>query len=68
MTGMPHTGRTEDLFRQVYAEQFAVLVRLAYLTTGSRPTAEDLVQDVFLKLHQHWHHSEAHRNGQPPHR
>ncbi len=52
---MPHTRHTEDLFRQVYAEQFAVMVRLAHLTTGSRPAAEDLVQDVFLKLHQHWH-------------
>jgi RNA polymerase sigma-70 factor (sigma-E family) len=41
-------------FRQVYAEQFPTMVRLAYLTTGSLPAAEDLVQDAFVQLHRHW--------------
>jgi RNA polymerase sigma-70 factor (sigma-E family) len=35
------------LFRQHYAE----LVRLAVMMVGDRSTAEDVVQDVFAKLH-----------------
>jgi RNA polymerase sigma-70 factor (sigma-E family) len=35
------------LFRQHYAE----LVRLAVMLVGDRATAEDVVQDVFAKLH-----------------
>jgi RNA polymerase sigma-70 factor (sigma-E family) len=35
------------LFRQHYAE----LVRLAVMMVGDRPTAEDVVQDVFARLH-----------------
>ena len=35
------------LFRQHYAE----LVRLAVMLVGDRPTAEDVVQEVFTKLH-----------------
>ena len=29
-------------------------VRLAFLMTGSQPTAEDIVQDAFLGLHRRW--------------
>ena len=29
-------------------------VRLAFVMTGDRPTAEDLVQDAFLGLHRRW--------------
>jgi len=35
------------LFRKHYAE----LVRLAVMLVGDRPTAEDVVQDVFARLH-----------------
>jgi RNA polymerase sigma-70 factor (sigma-E family) len=35
------------LFRRHYAE----LVRLAVMLVGDRPTAEDVVQDVFVRLH-----------------
>jgi RNA polymerase sigma-70 factor (sigma-E family) len=35
------------IFRQHYAE----LVRLAVMLVGDRPTAEDVVQDVFARLH-----------------
>jgi RNA polymerase sigma-70 factor (sigma-E family) len=35
------------LFRQHYAE----LVRLAVMMVGDRPAAEDVVQDVFARLH-----------------
>jgi DNA-directed RNA polymerase specialized sigma24 family protein len=30
------------------------LVRLAFVMTGDRPTAEDIVQDAFLGLRRHW--------------
>jgi RNA polymerase sigma-70 factor (sigma-E family) len=39
-------------FRAVYAAQFTTLVRLAYVTTGGLPTAEDMVQDVFVDLYR----------------
>ena len=39
---------TEELF----AHQREALVRLAYLLTGSRAVAEDLVQDAFVQLHR----------------
>jgi RNA polymerase sigma factor (sigma-70 family) len=29
-------------------------VRLAFVMTGSQPTAEDIVQDAFLGLHRRW--------------
>jgi DNA-directed RNA polymerase specialized sigma24 family protein len=35
------------IFRQHYAE----LVRLAVMLVGDRPTAEDVVQEVFANLH-----------------
>jgi RNA polymerase sigma factor (sigma-70 family) len=37
-------------FRELYESQFAPLVRLAYVTTGSLPAAEDVVQEVFAEF------------------
>ncbi|MGY0237060.1 SigE family RNA polymerase sigma factor [Longispora urticae] len=46
-------GVTDDVgFRAVYADHFVPLVRLAYVTTGGWPAAEDLVQDVFVDLYR----------------
>lgn len=39
-------ARSVEVFDAVYAEQYAPLVRLAYLTIGSRAAAEDVVQDI----------------------
>lgn len=39
-------------FRAVYAAHYANLVQLAYVTTGGRAAAEDLVQDVFVDLYR----------------
>lgn len=36
----------------------SALVRFATGLTGSRATAEEIVQDGFMKLHQHWHEVE----------
>lgn len=37
-------------FDAVYASQFAPMVRLAYVTTGSLAAAEDVVQEAFVEL------------------
>jgi RNA polymerase sigma factor (sigma-70 family) len=46
-------------FADVYAGQFAPLVRLAFVTTGSLPVAEDVVQDVFAELYRRFDEVEA---------
>jgi RNA polymerase sigma-70 factor (sigma-E family) len=43
------TPRAVEVFDRVYAAHYVPLVRLAYLTTGSLPAAEDVVQDVFVE-------------------
>ncbi len=40
--------------RQVFDAEESPLLRYAYGLVGQRETAEDLVQDAFLKLHAHW--------------
>ncbi|NJM36761.1 MAG: sigma-70 family RNA polymerase sigma factor [Akkermansiaceae bacterium] len=53
--------RREDLpqeekpsFGQVFAAEESPLLRFAQSFVGQRETAEDIVQDAFLKLHAHW--------------
>lgn len=43
--------QTFDVF---YREQWAKMVRLAWLMTGSRELAEDLVQDAFVQVGAKW--------------
>ena len=43
-----------DTLQQVFAAEESPLLRYAYGLVGQRETAEDLVQDVFLRLHTHW--------------
>jgi RNA polymerase sigma-70 factor (sigma-E family) len=38
----------------LYGEMYQPMLRLAYLLTGSRPVAEDVVQDCFARLYQRW--------------
>jgi RNA polymerase sigma factor (sigma-70 family) len=40
--------------RQVFETEESPLLRYAYGLVGQRETAEDLVQEAFLKLHTHW--------------
>jgi len=40
--------------RQVFEAEESSLLRFAYGLVGQRETAEDLVQEAFLKLHAHW--------------
>jgi RNA polymerase sigma factor (sigma-70 family) len=41
-------------FRQVFAAEETPLLRFAHGLVGQRETAEDVVQDAFLRLHSHW--------------
>jgi DNA-directed RNA polymerase specialized sigma24 family protein len=50
---------SEQALAAVYSADFERLVRLAYLLTGSRVIAEDLVQDSFLRLQDRWHDGRA---------
>ncbi|WP_211588788.1 sigma factor [Allorhizocola rhizosphaerae] len=43
-------------FASVYSREYAGLVRLAYLTTGSVGAAEEVVQDVFAAWYRHGAH------------
>jgi RNA polymerase sigma factor (sigma-70 family) len=40
--------------RQVFETEESPLLRFAHGLVGQRETAEDLVQEAFLKLHAHW--------------
>lgn len=41
-------------FEDCYRAHFAEMVRLAFLLTGSLETAQDVVQDSFVRLHRRW--------------
>lgn len=40
--------------RQIFEAEETPLLRFAHGLTGVRETAEDLVQEAFLRLHKHW--------------
>lgn len=42
----------DEWFDTVYSAHYPSLVRLAYLTTGNLPAAEDVVQDVFIEWYR----------------
>jgi RNA polymerase sigma-70 factor (sigma-E family) len=41
-------------FDELFAEQFPRLVRVAALIVGSTATAEEIVQDAFIKVYRRW--------------
>jgi RNA polymerase sigma-70 factor (sigma-E family) len=45
---------TETDFQQFVSLQTGALLRLAYLLSGDRHTAEDLVQESLLRCHRRW--------------
>jgi RNA polymerase sigma-70 factor (ECF subfamily) len=59
----PNAANMEDkpTLRQVFDAEESALLRFAHGLTGQRETAEDIVQDAFLKLHTHWHEVNAPR-------
>jgi RNA polymerase sigma-70 factor (sigma-E family) len=44
---------------ELYLREHDRLVRLAYVLTGSREVAEDVVQDSFVRLYRRWDAAEA---------
>lgn len=57
-----HAAATPPL-AALHREHFATLVRLAVTLVGNRVVAEDVVQDVFLRLHRNRHR--MHISGEP---
>ena len=47
-------GTLTPSFIQLYEESFGSMVRLAVALTGSEASAEDLVQDAFVRVHARW--------------
>jgi RNA polymerase sigma-70 factor (sigma-E family) len=55
----PLESVTPDSFVEFYRDSYARMVRLAYLLTGSVETAQDLVQDAFVRTHRRWDRVES---------
>ena len=51
MAGEPAGGGPAVDITALFRRHYAELVRLAVMLVGDRPTAEDVVQDVFTRLH-----------------
>ncbi len=45
---------TSPTFDEVYHREYRALLGLGFVLTGSRPIAEDLVQDTFAEAHKRW--------------
>lgn len=43
---------------ELYRWEYASMVRLAHLLTGSNEAAEDVVQDSFVRLYRSWHRAD----------
>jgi RNA polymerase sigma factor (sigma-70 family) len=52
----PHAPSLEVLFR---TQRFS-MVRLAHLITGSNAVAEEVVQEAFIRLQEHWDRADNH--------
>ena len=46
--------RVPDSFETLYRENYAAVVALVYALSGTRPVAEDLAQEAFLRAHRDW--------------
>jgi RNA polymerase sigma-70 factor (ECF subfamily) len=42
------------VFEAFYDAEYPALLKLAYVLTGSRPVAEELVQEAMLRAYRHW--------------
>jgi RNA polymerase sigma-70 factor (ECF subfamily) len=54
MMKTPLSDFSKDNYSEVYAAYFPKLVRFSQAYVMSRPDAENIVQDVFLYLWEHW--------------
>lgn len=60
LRGMDNTATDASTFEEVYRGQRLPLIRLAFLLTGNREHAEDIVQSAFTAAHGRWAHIESH--------
>lgn len=56
---MDDVGHAQDVrvpgqFEAFYREEYAAVVALIHVLSGSRPVAEDLAQEAFLRAHRDW--------------
>lgn len=51
----PGAAVADDALRDLYRDHYRGLVRLATLLVDDRETAEEVVQDAFVKVHAGWH-------------
>lgn len=54
MMAVTVTADEDGGFVELYRSRYDAMVRLAYLMTGNRAVAEDLVQDAFVSVHRSW--------------
>lgn len=57
VSSRPSSPSAEDekpTLLEVFKAEESALLRFAHSIVGQRETAEDLVQDAFIKLHAHW--------------
>lgn len=54
MPPQPRMKADTHSIREIFDAEESPLLRFAYGIVGQRETAEDLVQEAFLRLHQHW--------------
>lgn len=54
MDGTRTSGSTDEVFSQFVAARWPALVRSAFLLTGNRSSAEDLVQTALAKAYASW--------------
>jgi RNA polymerase sigma-70 factor (sigma-E family) len=51
---MPSPVAWHENLLALYRERYESMVRLAYLLTGNRSVAEEIVQDAFVAVHRNW--------------
>ena len=54
MAAVPSASATGPTFDDVFAREYAGMVRLAYLMVGTTAAAEDVVQEAFARLLGKW--------------
>lgn len=52
----PRAAWHDDILT-LYRERYEPMVRLAYLLTGNRDVAEEIVHDAFVAVHRNWDHA-----------
>ncbi|MEK6230427.1 MAG: sigma-70 family RNA polymerase sigma factor [Luteolibacter sp.] len=55
------TMEEKPTLRHIFDAEESPLLRYAHGLTGQRETAEDIVQDAFMRLHSHWNEVEKPR-------